>query len=57
MKLDYQDIKNIANYLDDTVSNSFHDALLYCLHDEYGDNFEVSDEDIIRIKERLRLIL
>lgn len=57
MKLDYQHIKNIANYLDDTVSNHFHDALLYCLYDEYGDNFEVSDEDILKIKERLKLIL
>ena len=57
MKLTFEEIKDIANYLDDTVSNRFHDALLYCLYDEHGDNFEVSDEDILRIKEHLKLIL
>ena len=57
MKLTFQEIKDIANYLDDTVSNRFHDALLYCLYDKHGDDFEVSDEDILRIKEHLKLIL
>jgi len=57
MKLTWEETRDIANYLQDTVSNRFHDALLYCLYDKYGDNFDVSDEDILRIKEQLRLIL
>jgi len=57
MKLTWEETRDIANYLEDTISNRFHDALLYCLYDKHGDNFEVSDEDILRIKEQLRLIL
>jgi hypothetical protein len=57
MKLTWEETRDIANYLEDTISNRFHDALLYCLYDKHGDNFEVSDEDILRIKEQLKLIL
>ena len=57
MKLTWEETRDIANYLDDKISNHFHDALLYCLYDKYGDDFEVSDEDILRIKEQLKLIL
>ena len=53
MKLTFEEIKNICNYLDDTVSNHFHDAIINSI----GYGVEVSDEDILRIKEHLKLIL
>jgi hypothetical protein len=57
MKLTLQEIKDISNYLDNKVSNHFHDALFHCLSDKYGSEFEVDDESIIEIKEQLKRIL
>jgi hypothetical protein len=53
MKLTLEQTRDIANYLDDKVSNHFHDAIINSI----GYGVEVSDEDIIRIKEQLKLIL
>tara|TARA_R110002096_G_C14491648_1_gene714653 strand:+ start:310 stop:486 length:177 start_codon:yes stop_codon:yes gene_type:complete len=57
MKLTWEETKDVANYLDDKISNHFHDALFHCLSDKYGWDFEVNDEDIIAIKEQLKRIL
>jgi len=57
MKLSNEEKKDVASYLDSKVSDHFHDALFHCLSDKYGSEFEVSDEDIIEIKEQLRRIL
>ena len=57
MKLTWEEIKDVANYLDSKVSDHFHDALFHCLSDKHGSEFEVNDEDILAIKEQLRRIL
>jgi len=57
MKLTWQETKDISKYLDNKVSNHFHDALFHCLSDKYGSEFEVDDESIIEIKEQLKRIL
>lgn len=57
MKLTWEEKKDVANYLDDKISDHFPDALFHCLVDKYGWDFEVSDEDIIEIKEQLKRIL
>jgi hypothetical protein len=56
-KLTWEEIKDVANYLDDKVGDHFHDALFHCLSDKHGSEFEVSDEDILEIKDQLRRIL
>jgi hypothetical protein len=53
MKLTWEETRDIAIYLEDKVSNHFHDAIINSI----GYGIEVSDEDIIRIKEQLKLIL
>ena len=53
MELSWKQIKEIANYLDDKVIYHFHDAIVNSI----GDSVEVSDEDILKIKEQLRRIL
>ena len=57
MELTWQETKDVANYLDDKVNDHFHDALFHCLSDKYGSEFEVSDGDVIEIKEQLKRIL
>ncbi len=56
-KLTWEEIKDVANYLDDKVGDHFHNALFHCLSDKHGSEFEVSDEDILEIKDQLRRIL
>jgi len=64
MELTWEEIKSIANRLHEVVSDNFHDAIFnnlskdsenYWLTVDYG--FEVSDEDIEKIKEQLKRIL
>jgi hypothetical protein len=58
MKLTCEEIKSIANRLDEIISDNFDDAIWNSINErdvDYG--FEVSDEDILRIKEQLKLIL
>lgn len=58
MKLTIEEIKEIAYRLDEVIENNFHDTMYNVLLEREEDNdFEVSDEDILRIKEQLKLIL
>ena len=62
MKLTWEEIKDIANRLDEIVGDNFHDAMWntisereFTLGQDY--NTEVSDEDIRKIKEELKRTL
>ena len=59
MKLTWEEIKDIANRLDEIIGNNFHDAMWNTLSErKYIDHdSEVSDEDIEQIKEQLKRIL
>jgi len=58
MKLTWEEIKEIANHLDEIVGNNFHDAMYnIILQRESYEEVEVSDEDILEIKEQLKRIL
>jgi hypothetical protein len=58
MKLTWEEIKDIANRLDEIIGDNFHDAMYHTLflRDSYEDT-EVSDEDIEQIKQQLKRIL
>lgn len=53
MKLTWEQTRDIAIYLEDKIRYHFHDAI----HNTVGYDVEVSDEDILRIKEELKTIL
>ena len=56
--LTWEEIKSIANRLDEIIGDNFHDAMFNTLSERDVDyNFEVSDEDIELIKEQLKRIL
>ena len=58
MVLTNEEIKSIANRLDEIIGDNFHDAMWNTLSERDVDyNFEVSDEDILKIKEQLIRIL
>ena len=61
MILTNEEIKSIANRLNDIIGDNFHDAMWNTISDNYlldvDYNFEVSDEDILKIKEQLKRIL
>ena len=58
MKLTWEEIKDIANRLDEIIGDNFHDAMWNTVSERDIDyDFEVSDKDIIAIKEQLRRIL
>ena len=58
MKLTWEEIKEIAYRLDEIVGNNFHDAMYnIILQRESYEEVEVSDEDILEIKEQLKRIL
>ena len=58
MILTNEEIKSIANRLDEIIGDNFHDAMWNTLSERDVDyNFEVSDEDILKIKEQLIRIL
>ena len=57
-KLTWEEIKDIANRLDEAVGNHFHDAMYGAIHDRPSDEeVLISDEDIMLIKEQLKRIL
>ena len=58
MKLTWEEIKDIANRLDEIIGDNFNDAMCHTLflRDSYEDT-EVSDEDIEQIKQQLKRIL
>ena len=58
MVLTNEEIKSIANRLDEVIGDNFHDAMWNTLSERDVDyNFEVSDEDILKIKQQLKRIL
>jgi hypothetical protein len=58
MILTNEEIKSIANRLDEIIGDNFHDAMWNTLSERDVDyNFEVSDEDILKIKQQLKRIL
>ena len=58
MVLTNEEIKSIANRLDEIIGDNFHDAMWNTLSERDVDyNFEVSDEDILKIKQQLKRIL
>jgi hypothetical protein len=58
MKITCDEIKEIAYRLDEIVGDNFHDAMWNILSERDIDyDFEVSDEDILLIKEQLKRIL
>ncbi len=58
MKLTWEEIKEIAYRLDEIVGNNFHDAMYNVIWQRDSDKeVEVSDEDILEIKEQLKRIL
>ena len=58
MKLTWEEIKEIANRLDEIIGMNFHDAMYNVIWERESDEeVKVSDEDILAIKEQLRRIL
>ena len=60
MRLTKEEITAIANHLDSVIGGHFHDAIYISLHGWRSDEDlegEVSDEDIRKIKDELKLYL
>ncbi len=58
MVLTNEEIKSIANRLDEIIGDNFHDAMWNTISERDVDyDFEVSDEDVMLIKEQLKRIL
>ncbi len=58
MELTKEEINEIAYRLDEIVGYEFHDAMYnVILQRESNEEVEVSDEDILEIKEQLKRIL
>ena len=58
MKLTTEEIKCIALRLDEIIGDNFHDAMWNTLSERDVDyDFEVSDEDVLKIKTELKLYL
>jgi len=58
MKLSLEEIKCIANRLDEVISDNFHDAVYNTISERDADyNFEISDEDVFAIKKQLKRII
>ncbi len=58
IKLTWEEKKEIANRLDKVIGNYFHDAMYDVIFERAGHfDGEVSDEDIMEIKEQLKRIL
>jgi hypothetical protein len=59
MKLTWNEIKEIANRLDEVVANNFHSVIMDVMVERMANenDGDIEDEDIIQIKEQLRRIL
>ena len=60
MKLTRSEINAIADQLDEVISNRFHDAIYGVVWEREmhaDEDIEVSDEDILAIKQELKRIL
>ena len=57
-KLTWEETKEIANRLDEIIGMNFHNAMYDVIWERESDEeVEVSDEDIMLIKEQLKRIL
>lgn len=57
-KLTSEEIEEIAYRLDEIIGNNFHDAMYNVIFERESDQeVEVSDEDILAIKEQLKRVL
>ena len=58
-ELTREQIKAIADRLDDVVGNHFHDSVVSALYEvgwaDFGDSEGISDEDVYKIKKELAL--
>ena len=58
MKLTSEEIEEIAYRLDEIIGNNFHDAMYSVIFERESDQeVEVSDEDILAIKEQLKRVV
>lgn len=58
MELTWEEIKDVANRLDEIIGDNFTDAMYNVIwRRESDDEVEVTDEDILAIKEQLKRIL
>ncbi len=59
MKLTWDEIKEIANRLDEVVANNLHSVIMDVMVERMANenDGDIEDEDIIQIKEQLRRIL
>ena len=59
MNLTEEEIEAIADRLDEVIGNNFHDAVYdICVHRLREDNnYEISDEDVQKIKDELKRTL
>ena len=59
MKLTQEEIKDVANRLDEIIGDHFHDAMYDIIFEREQRNqiIDVTDEDILAIKEQLKRIL
>jgi hypothetical protein len=59
MQLTWDEIKEIANRLDEVVANNFHSVIMDVMVERMANenDGDIEDEDIIQIKEQLRRIL
>jgi len=59
MKLTWEEIKNIANRLDEVVANNFHSVIMDVMVERMANenDGDIEDNDILAIKEQLRRIL
>lgn len=58
MELTWEEIKDVANRLDEIIGDNFTDAMYNVIWQrESDDEVEVTDEDILAIKEQLKRIL
>ena len=59
MQLTWDEIKEIANRLDEVVANNFHSVIMDVMVERMANenDGDIEDEDILQIKEQLRRIL
>ena len=59
MELTWEEIKLIANKLDEVIIENFHNAMWNVVSErkDIGDDYEISDEDVLKIKEQLKRII
>ena len=56
MQLTDEEIKEIADRMDDLMWEGFHDIVtdVYCQRDYWVDDYEILDEDVIKVRKELK---